>query len=336
MDDPASLIQCKTCKKPMLQSVAHSHIKLCLQKKNERTQKKKEQKEANRKARELREKLEKAGQDGAAEAEVDDESGNEDKACGSTTGKKSAVKQSTSTSKKRKAEAEADKAPTKKKTKKEIEATKPKVPKPKGPVDVEKQCGVILPNGAMCARSLTCKSHSMGAKRAVPGRSLPYDMLLTAYQKKNQAKQQSKSQSHYYWARLITCAEAAIDANAPLLDDFTDPAGPIDSDEEKDLVMAAIARSRPRPIEQHVFVPIRQRYNYLRVKEMLSNALGGGRGNVFGGSQLTGTGEGTEGEQRRSSLIQPNSARGPGSGGLPAPSRKSSVVGAATSTPITT
>ena len=32
----------------------------------------------------------------------------------------------------------------------------------------------------------------MGAKRAVPGRSLPYDMLLQQYQKKNQAKQQSK------------------------------------------------------------------------------------------------------------------------------------------------
>ena len=62
-----------------------------------------------------------------------------------------------------------------------------------GPVDVEKQCGVLLPNGQPCARSLTCKSHSMGAKRAVAGRSLPYDMLLAAYQKKNQAKQQSKS-----------------------------------------------------------------------------------------------------------------------------------------------
>lgn len=61
-----------------------------------------------------------------------------------------------------------------------------------GPVDVEKHCGVPLPNGAQCARSLTCKSHSMGAKRAVPGRSLPYDMLLHAYQKKNQAKQQSE------------------------------------------------------------------------------------------------------------------------------------------------
>jgi len=59
-----------------------------------------------------------------------------------------------------------------------------------GPVDVERQCGVMK-DGVACARSLTCKSHSMGAKRAVAGRSLPYDMLLAAYQKKNQAKQQS-------------------------------------------------------------------------------------------------------------------------------------------------
>jgi hypothetical protein len=67
-------------------------------------------------------------------------------------------------------------------------------PKPKKQVDVEKQCGVLLPNGRPCARSLTCNSHSMGAKRAVPGRSLPYDMLLQAYQKRNQAKAQQARQ----------------------------------------------------------------------------------------------------------------------------------------------
>lgn len=66
-----------------------------------------------------------------------------------------------------------------------------------GPVDVERQCGVIIKENVQCARSLTCKSHSMGAKRAVPGRSLPYDMLLAAYQKKNQAKQQSKLPPHF-------------------------------------------------------------------------------------------------------------------------------------------
>ncbi|KAL9098302.1 MAG: hypothetical protein Q9187_009683, partial [Circinaria calcarea] len=255
MEDRADMIQCKHCKKAMLTSVAASHIKLCLQKKLDRAQKKKEAKEAARKAREARDRGE--DKDGDAHMEDSVTVGSRNNADGDTgndslngssqalkTGKKSTSSSSkatpaTSNSKKRKAEGgEADKGPNKKKTKKELHASQPKIPKPKGPVDVEKQCGVALPNGAFCARSLTCKSHSMGAKRAVPGRSLPYDMLLTAYQKKNQAKQQ----------------KAAIDANAPLLDE-TEPGGPIDSDEEKDAVMAAVARSWPRPVAQHVFLP---------------------------------------------------------------------------------
>lgn len=181
------MIQCKHCKKPMLALVANDHITLCIQKKNEKAQRKKEQKEANRKAREAQQKAERAEAEDVQDAEGDEDSANGDM---SKFGKKSAVKGISGTSKKRKADDDEDKGP-KKKTKKELEAAKPKAPKLKGPVDVEKQCGVLLPNGAMCARSLTCKSHAMGAKRAVPGRSLPYDMLLAAYQKKNQAKQQS-------------------------------------------------------------------------------------------------------------------------------------------------
>ena len=198
LEDKAELIQCKICKKPMLKAVAPSHIKLCLQKKQERAQRKKEQKELARKAREARDK----GKDEDGDVNMEDTvrvssqvdgANSVDGDKGTKTGKKSAVGGSSDKSKKRKADAEGDKEPKKKKTKKEIEAAKPKIPKPKGPVDVEKQCGVLLPNGAFCARSLTCKSHAMGAKRAVPGRSLPYDMLLAAYQKKNQAKQQSTS-----------------------------------------------------------------------------------------------------------------------------------------------
>ncbi|KAG9317510.1 SCA7-domain-containing protein [Chiua virens] len=48
----------------------------------------------------------------------------------------------------------------------------------KGPVDYDKQCGVINDKGLPCSRSLTCKAHSMGAKRAVQGRSRGYDELL--------------------------------------------------------------------------------------------------------------------------------------------------------------
>lgn len=65
-----------------------------------------------------------------------------------------------------------------------------------------------------------------------------------------------------------------MDANAPLVDEM-DTAGPVDSDEEKDAVMAAIARSRPQPLAQHIFVPTRRKYALVRMKEMLGNALGG-------------------------------------------------------------
>ena len=333
----------------MLTSVAASHIKICLQKKQDRNQKKKEAKEAARKAREARDRGD-AQQSPGPQGDNDsisrnNEPDNESLPSSSQTLKTSKKATPADKSKKRKADADESKDAKRKKTKKEIEAAKPKIPKPKGPVDVEKQCGVALSNGAFCARSLTCKSHSMGAKRSVPGRSLPYDMLLAAYQKKNQAKQQ----------------KAAIDANAPLLDEGEAGAGPVDSDEEKEAVMSAVGRSRPRPLEQHVFVPIRKRYAYVRMKEMLSQALGGSRGGGLFGAVGASTGSASGGgsgatlpsdeaatslTDRRSSIApSQTSARGSislsgtgvgtgnGNGlglGLGGPaSRKTSIVGAA-------
>lgn len=55
--------------------------------------------------------------------------------------------------------------------------------KNRGPIDLDRQCGVINNKGLPCSRSLTCKSHSMGAKRHVAGRSRPYDELLFEWQK---------------------------------------------------------------------------------------------------------------------------------------------------------
>ncbi|EIW72129.1 hypothetical protein TREMEDRAFT_24715, partial [Tremella mesenterica DSM 1558] len=45
------------------------------------------------------------------------------------------------------------------------------------PINLDKQCGVINDKLLPCSRSLTCKSHTVGAKRAVIGRSQPYDVL---------------------------------------------------------------------------------------------------------------------------------------------------------------
>jgi hypothetical protein len=189
MVDTPKMLKCNHCKRTVTEHAMPKHIERCLNKKQEKQRKKKEAKDAR---------------DAAARKEKGQESDEEED------GERSAVKGGAA-SKKRKAADEAEEGiPTKKKKKKD--EAKAKASKPKAPVDVERQCGVDLPQGGQCARSLTCKSHSMGAKRAVAGRSAPYDKLLMEYQRKNAARQQ----------------KAAFDANAPDPEDDTVPSGPID------------------------------------------------------------------------------------------------------------
>lgn len=180
LEDKPDTVQCKHCRRPVLRHAAPAHIKDCLNKKQEKIKKKKEAKEA-KDAAQRKEKGDKGDANG------------DDDGLPSKGARKSAAKgdddDAGKKGKKRKADGDLEKGPNAKKKKKD--EPKAKAAKPKGPVDVERQCGVPLPNGGQCARSLTCKSHSMGLKRAVPGRSLPYDVLLQQYQKKNQAKQQS-------------------------------------------------------------------------------------------------------------------------------------------------
>ncbi|KAJ3522377.1 hypothetical protein NM208_g12885 [Fusarium decemcellulare] len=251
LEDSPDLQQCKHCKKS--------------------AQRKKEAREARERAKEAARQEEARKEDEEnGEGKGDDDSDDdgiaaEKKATGSKTAKKAAGKKpdDDKKGKKRKADGDPDKGP---KTKKKKDEPKAKVPKPKGPVDVERQCGVILANGQPCARSLTCKSHSMGAKRAVAGRSLPYDMLLAAYQKKNQAKQQ----------------KAALDANAPIEDEDDANNGPVDSDEETAAVMSSLAHWKPMPvIPQPTFTPIKRQYQLARLHEQLQMATNGGRTNIF-------------------------------------------------------
>ncbi|KAI4785361.1 SCA7-domain-containing protein, partial [Aureobasidium sp. EXF-8845] len=246
MQDDPDIVRCNHCKRPVLRHKAKAHIEECIQKKQEKQRKKKEAKDARDAAARRAER-----------ENADSESEEEDM----TTGSKTAGKNDGTSGKKRKAEDTTEGA----KKKKKKDEPKAKAPRPKAPVDVEKQCGVPLANGAQCARSLTCKSHSMGAKRAVPGRSAPYDKLLAEYQRKNQAKLQKQ----------------ALEAQQPFQDDEFAHTGPIDSDEEKDLVLAAIARSKPRPLWQSQPIPLKRKYQYVRIKEMMSSALGGKGAGLF-------------------------------------------------------
>jgi len=67
--------------------------------------------------------------------------------------------------------------------------------------------------------------------------------------------------------------EAAINAGAPPPDEIEANNILIDSDEETELVMAAVTRSMPQPLERHILVPVRKKYQYVRMKEMLASAL---------------------------------------------------------------
>ena len=80
--------------------------------------------------------------------------------------------------KKRKGEDIDPNDPNAPKSKKAKAATKQTKGRFKGPFNPDRHCGVINDKNLPCSRSLTCKSHSMGAKRSVKGRSKDYDELL--------------------------------------------------------------------------------------------------------------------------------------------------------------
>lgn len=287
MDTPR-MLKCNHCKRTVTEHAMPKHIEGCLNKKQEKQRKKKEAKDA-RDAAARKEK----GQD--SDEEEEDEKG--------------AIKGG-GASKKRKAADEGEEgAPTKKKKKKD--EAKAKASKPKAPVDVERQCGVVLPQGGQCARSLTCKSHSMGAKRAVPGRSAPYDKLLMEYQRKNQAK----------------VHKAAFDANAPDPEDDALPSGPVDPQEETEQFMASIARNwGGQPLYQRPMVPQLKKYQKTRIKDMIKTA----GPNLFA---VSSQGGGLFGQPREATGEENGVAHGrkpselPGSRSMmPSASRKSSVA----------
>lgn len=286
MSDKPETLKCTHCKRAVSKHVMPKHIEGCLNKKQEKQRKKKEAKDARDAAA-----RKEAKSNGAADSDEEEE------VEGKKTGNKnSATNALGGASKKRKADADEDEksAPAKKKKKGGADNAKSgggaKPARPKAPVDVERQCGVELPLGGQCARSLTCKSHSMGAKRAVPGRSAPYDKLLMEYQRKNQAKLQ----------------KAQFDSQQPREEDEV-AAGPVDSEEERDLVVQAVGRAwGGRPIWQPSLVPLRSKYQHNRIKGMLQSALGNrsGASGLFGGG--TGGGGGGFFGSVASASAQPN------------------------------
>lgn len=113
------------------------------------------------------------------------------------------------------------------------------------------------------------------------------------------------------------CLGAAIDANAPLPEDL-EPSGAVDSDEEKDAIMAALARHRPRPLATYTHVSQRSKYQYIRMKDMIRSALGAPPGTSPFGNPPSAT-DGMNGSLRLGMMGAPPSATSenfPGSAGM--------------------
>ncbi|KAJ2964031.1 hypothetical protein NQZ79_g966 [Umbelopsis isabellina] len=164
-----------------------------------------------------------------------------------------------------------------KKKKKEKQAKVKATPKEKPPLDLDKQCGVIQgPNNQPCARSLTCKSHSMGAKRAVVGRSQPYDVLLAAYQKKSIGRPQNSSGSPLMQKATLSANKLRIPKKALVPAPSATPAPEaeaIDSDEEVETIMEAIRSSCPSPLAETPRPFMNRRNRCVRLRELLIDAI---------------------------------------------------------------
>jgi hypothetical protein len=78
-----------------------------------------------------------------------------------------------------------EKDPPAKKKKKKKSKNEPRkvIPLKERSFNPNEHCGVTNAEGHQCKRSLTCKTHSMALRRAVPGRSQPFDNLLASHKK---------------------------------------------------------------------------------------------------------------------------------------------------------
>lgn len=124
----------------------------------------------------------------------------------------------------------------------------------------DKNCGVLMPSRQPCMRSLTCKQHSMGAKRAVVGRSTAYDLLLANYHRQHQMKQAQISASAAKAAQLES-------------DQLQDAQAQLNPEHEVHQVLEGISRVFSPPLATQKVTSSSSRVSNFRLREMLSVSL---------------------------------------------------------------
>ncbi|XP_045720828.2 ataxin-7-like protein 1 isoform X4 [Mirounga angustirostris] len=103
--------------------------------------------------------------------------------------------------------------------------------------DPNKHCGVLDPETKKpCTRSLTCKTHSLSHRRAVPGRKKQFDLLLAEHKAKSREKE-VKDKEHL----LTSAREVLPNQPGPAQDSLSGPSGSSGPEPK----VASPAKSRP-------------------------------------------------------------------------------------------
>ncbi|KAI7872617.1 SCA7, zinc-binding domain-containing protein [Mucor mucedo] len=168
----------------------------------------------------------------------------------------------------------------KKKLKKEKKPKQKATPKKKAPLDLDRQCGVIItPSNHPCTRSLTCKIHAMGAKRSVEGRTQPFNDLLAAYQKKVPGTMNDKDKldgTKKTWMNTGSSHKenAKTEEEEEGEDERDNNEGQeIDSDEETESVRIAIEQTKPIPLGKRQLFYVCRKRKYYKLRDILLDAI---------------------------------------------------------------
>ncbi|ORE06991.1 SCA7-domain-containing protein, partial [Rhizopus microsporus var. microsporus] len=126
------------------------------------------------------------------------------------------------------------------------------------PLNLDRQCGVLIPpTNEPCTRAITCKIHSVGAKRAVAGRSQSFNDLIAVYQKKGIGRPQDLK---------IVLEESREQENSQQETD-------IDYDEETESVYIAVKEHKPQPLGERQVFYVQRKRKYFKIRDILLEAI---------------------------------------------------------------
>ncbi|KAI8808355.1 SCA7, zinc-binding domain-containing protein [Cladochytrium replicatum] len=251
------VVACNYCKKPVLDTALAIHIDNCdkvtdvnIRKKANAVVKAITQKQLNRKKSEIRSKNAASGAASVLPSSLATSPPRPDTTGRSKDDGETGDANPAPKVKKRKKEAADEKDKDKEKTEKVPKAQKTDGGrKVKGPIDFDRQCGVLLETGLYCTRSITCKIHSMSSKRSVV-RSASYDALLQIYQSKNPARpQKAKAAGNLNDSRFLRAS--ALGSRSALGSSAQIQLDSIPEEEETRIIFEAIRCNRPQPIVLH-------------------------------------------------------------------------------------